>query len=65
MVEKDIPEHYVEEASKKRAFLVEVLANNDDELADLFLSDQELGVEHIKVECLMDTKEQNMHRAGN
>lgn len=45
--EKDIPDNYKESAELNRAKLIETLAENDDELLQLYLDGQEIGNEEI------------------
>jgi len=46
--EIDIPEEYRQKFEKARAFLVEKIADYDDEIAELFLADQEIPAEQLK-----------------
>ncbi|MBI2451372.1 MAG: elongation factor G [Parcubacteria group bacterium] len=48
IVENDIPANYIEEAKKWREKLLENLADEDDLIAEKYLSGQELSIEEIK-----------------
>ena len=41
IVEKDIPEHLLEEVSERKQLLVEALAEVDDEIGECFLMEEE------------------------
>ena len=47
VVEKDIPDELIEEATFRRLQLVETLADFDDEIAELYLADEEVPTEVI------------------
>ncbi len=45
VVYRDIPRHLIEEAQKRRAIMIETLADFDDEIAERFLADEEISSE--------------------
>lgn len=48
ITEAEIPEEYLEEATKWRAKMVEAIAETDDDLADKFLAEEEITVAELK-----------------
>lgn len=47
VVEKQIPEHLVEEAERRRMEMIERLADHDDDIAEKFLGDEEISVDEL------------------
>ncbi|PKL86431.1 MAG: elongation factor G [Ignavibacteriae bacterium HGW-Ignavibacteriae-1] len=47
VIEREIPEHLVEEAKLRRNTMVEILADHDDNIAEKFLMEEEVPVEEL------------------
>lgn len=47
VVEKDIPEHLMEEAQLRRMTMIEQLADHDDSIAEKFLMEEEVSIEEL------------------
>jgi len=48
VINKAIPEHLLDEAKRRRMTMIERLSDFDDNIAEKFLSDEEIGVEELE-----------------